>query len=527
MDLRIDQVGSHDDFFELGGDSLLAIQVVTRLHRSGLKISVGTLYQHPTLAGLASACSAGALETAPGGPAAVGDLPIVPGQAWFLEQGLLAPHLWHEGHVLQASGHLDIQLLRRVFTLIVTHHHALRTRFEQRTQWTQQIVDDESHELLSEVTAGDRLGAVETDGPEGIARGLQRQLSLERGPLWRAALIVGEHSDQLVLVGHHLVLDGFSWRIVLEDIQSLYRQLQMGAEAAPQQTHSFRSWALALEARAARLDTAEELAFWSSIARTPFCQLPRYAPGPPSAESVQSVYRSLGPATTARAQAAAGRASLLALLVSAWIATARALGESDAVVVDLLSHGRVERSLQLSVGRTVGRFSTVYPLRVSLGENADLPAALAATQQALALTSERGFDYGLLLHLSPSEQVRTHLRDLPKPDVCFNYAGQFDASLLDDSPFCALSEIPRSSSLRMTGERRYVLEINCGVMGGQLQFEWRFSANVLQPEAVQAWSEQLVTRLESLACEVSPRSLPIAAASKAEVSEELTSCTAV
>ncbi|HEX7239037.1 MAG TPA: amino acid adenylation domain-containing protein, partial [Longimicrobiaceae bacterium] len=234
--LRMEQVGVHDNFFELGGDSILSIQVVARAAGAGLRLSPQLLFQNQTVAELAAA--AGGAEEAPRaeeeGPAA-GEVPLTPVQRWFFEADLPAPDHWNQAVVLEAGGPVDSDLVERAFAAVAAHHDAFRLRFAREGgEWRQRYA------AAGETVPFERVDLSATPG-EGIAaavreRGaaLQASLDLARGPVARAAHFeCGAGSPARLLVAvHHLAVDGVSWRVLLEDLETAYRQLARGEAAA-------------------------------------------------------------------------------------------------------------------------------------------------------------------------------------------------------------------------------------------------------------------------------------------------------
>ncbi len=231
--LKLDGVGIHDNFFELGGDSILSIQIVTRAARVGLELTPKQLFQNPTIAQLAAVANTRLQLHAEQGEV-TGPVALTPIQRWFFEQPLAAPAHWNMSLRLAVTQPINPAALQRALDAISRHHDALRLRFARGPEGWLQVaapVDQVSAPLspfdLRAVPANERRARIDAETER-----LQRSLDLEHGPLLRAALFdLGDGPTELVLIAHHLVVDGVSWRVLLEDLASAYGRAASGDDA--------------------------------------------------------------------------------------------------------------------------------------------------------------------------------------------------------------------------------------------------------------------------------------------------------
>ncbi|KMQ53140.1 hypothetical protein ACS96_31115 [Pseudomonas aeruginosa] len=219
--LGVERVGLDDNFFSLGGDSIVSIQVVSRARQAGLQLSPRDLFQHQNIRSLALAAKAGA-ATAEQGPAS-GEVALAPVQRWFFEQSIPNRQHWNQSLLLQARQPLDGDRLGRALERLQAQHDALRLRFrEERGAWHQAYAEQAGEPLW-------RRQAGSEEALLALCEEAQRSLDLEQGPLLRALLVdMADGSQRLLLVIHHLAVDGVSWRILLEDLQ-LHPRWQPGA----------------------------------------------------------------------------------------------------------------------------------------------------------------------------------------------------------------------------------------------------------------------------------------------------------
>ncbi|HEX9335306.1 MAG TPA: condensation domain-containing protein, partial [Pseudonocardiaceae bacterium] len=239
--LRVPDVGVHDNFFDLGGDSILSIQVMVVARRAGIALTPRQIFANPTIADLAAAVDTPAepiIVQAEQGTVA-GDVPLTPIQRWFTTLDVPRDHYsqsvrlrWHEPLVPES--------LRRALDSVVTHHDALRSRLVRTRsgEWHQYIVAYEPGDLLQTDTA----------------------LSLTDGPLLRAALV---KPNEVLITVHQLAIDTISWQILLDDLATAYRQYHAGEPCSlPAKTTSFRHWANRLATHATSADFALEATYW-------------------------------------------------------------------------------------------------------------------------------------------------------------------------------------------------------------------------------------------------------------------------
>jgi amino acid adenylation domain-containing protein len=242
--LGLQQVGIHDNFFELGGDSILSIQIIARANQAGLKLTPKQLFQHQTIAELAEVAGTGQANQAEQG-LVTGKVLLTPIQRWFFEQDLPQPHHWNQAMLLEVRQPVDVVVLQQVVQQLLIHHDALRLRFVRQPDGWQQVnaLPDETLAVVKRVDLTALPKAEQSGAIEAAATELQASLNLESGSLVRVALFdLGPNQHQrLLLAIHHLVVDGVSWRILLEDLHIVYQQLSRGeAIALPAKTISFQ-----------------------------------------------------------------------------------------------------------------------------------------------------------------------------------------------------------------------------------------------------------------------------------------------
>ncbi|WP_332961272.1 amino acid adenylation domain-containing protein, partial [Microcoleus sp. AR_TQ3_B6] len=289
--LGLEQVGIHDNFFEVGGDSILSIQIVARANQAGLKISPKQLFQYQTIADLATVAGTTSVFQASQGPV-TGEVLLTPIQRWFFEQEFAQPHHWNQAMMIEVPPTLDLVLLQRLVQQLLMHHDGLRLRFVRSANGWQQVNASPDEGLAcTRVDLSSLPGAEQTPAIEATATELQASLNLESGPIVRVALFdLGSNQPNRVLfVIHHLAVDGVSWRILLEDLQTGYQQLTRDeAMKLPPKTTSFQNWAQCLSEYAQSAALEQELDYWLDSSRSAVAPLPVDYPAGQDANTVGS-----------------------------------------------------------------------------------------------------------------------------------------------------------------------------------------------------------------------------------------------
>ncbi|HEV2145843.1 MAG TPA: amino acid adenylation domain-containing protein, partial [Longimicrobiaceae bacterium] len=488
--LRLERAGVHRNFFELGGDSILSIQVVARARQRGLKLTPRQLFERPTVARLAEVVEwvdAGTIEVAQG--PVTGEAPLTPIQQRFFEQESPAPHHFNQALLLTPRETLDSVQLDRALAALEAHHDALRLRFRRSgaDAWTQTHADVEERSPVEVLQVADRAAL------EAAAEQVQRSLDLARGPLLRVVLFeLGAGGQRLLVVIHHLVVDGVSWRILLEDLETAYTQLSRGeAVRLPAKTTAWKSWAERLAERARSGAMAEEAGYWLAQARQDVTPPPVDRPaGENTVARARSVSVSLSEAETEallREVPQAYRTQINDVLLTALARTLSRWTGSARVRVDLEGHGREEELVSgADLSRTVGWFTSVYPVVLEVPGGAG--EGLKAVKEQLRSVPGKGLTYGLLRYLSGTE-ARAELAAAPEAEVAFNYLGQLDQAVSGDT-FFGFAPESAGASHDERSPRGHLIEINGAVSGGRLEMSVGYSDAVhhrATMERVAAW----------------------------------------
>ena len=343
----------------------------------------------------------------------------------------------------------------------------------------------------------------QTSVMETAAAGLQASLNLSQGPLIRAALFNfgSRRPSRLLLAIHHLAVDEVSWRILLEDLQDICEQLQSGGMVKlPPKTTSFRRWAQELAEHAHSAPLEQEADYWLAVSSAESGPIPVDLSGGTNIEaSVRTVSVSLDAEDTFALLQKVPQAyntqindvllSALGLALTSWI------GQPE-VRIDLEGHGREELFEGIDLSRTVGWFTTIFPVNLDLRGTVGPGEVLKSVKEQLRRIPQRGIGYGMLRYLRGDEDVAAQLRSPPQPEIIFNYLGQLDQAA-PASPFVSLegSIGPVHSPL---ARRSHLLSINSLVADGRLRLDWGYSEAVHRRRTIERLARNYIEALRSL-----------------------------
>ncbi len=486
--LGLGTVGIDDNFFELGGDSILSIQIVSRAREAGLRLAPNQLFEQPTVAELAAVVN-GVPEVVATQEVVTGKVPLTPIQTWFFEQDLAAPQHWHQAMLVELPQGVSKGDVEGAIATLWTHHDALRLRFDDH----QHIANTDSPPALTSIDLthlgeSDQLKAVAHHGTH-----LHNDLNLVSGGLMRTALFTrGAAQDWLLLSLHHLAVDAVSWQILLDDLSVLLG----GATQLPAKTTSFKAWAETLTAQVTARQS--EAPFWFAQTEQSVIQLPRdFLDGPPPTEgTAQTVTVALSQSDTqallqtvpASYNTQINDALLTALTQTLlhWVGA-----ETGSVRIEIEAHGREPIAPGIDVSRTVGWFTTTYPVSLH-GQVSDTVETLKSVKEQLRQVPDRGIGHGILRYLDDGT-TQQRLAQAPPSEVLFNYLGQQVPTNLQ-----VLQNIDVGTLRDPHNQRSYLLEINAWVAHGQLQVTWRYDPQIHRSDTLQSLAHQYLSQLKSL-----------------------------
>lgn len=415
-------IGIHDHYFHRGGDSIRAIQIVARLRERNLKLEVRDIFQYPTIYELAMQVTevVKAVDQSP----VTGVIPLTPIQHWYFAQNTPVPQHFNQAVLLKLNGAAKKAELQIVLEHLHRHHDMLRSQFKLGTDIVQEISQTEVRVDVQEVDL--RQQTEPKLAMQQHADAVQASIDLSAGPLFNAVLYHLPEQDCLLLFCHHLVIDGVSWRILLEDFSSAYRQtLARQTITLPAKTDSFKSHAERLQQYAESAELSQQLLYWQSLASSID---PKPQPSAATMADVGEHALSLNEADTQLLLTDIHRVfntRIDDVLLAALAMTLHQWQGRRQTLIEMEGHGRDELD-GLDTQRTVGWFTVAYPKVLHFDPQQNLADLLKETKESLRKVPNKGLGYGVLRYLQHRSELAL------APEIGFNYLGQMDGGDRND-----------------------------------------------------------------------------------------------
>ncbi|OQX08972.1 MAG: hypothetical protein BWK80_47525, partial [Desulfobacteraceae bacterium IS3] len=480
--LRREKIGIRDNYFILGGDSIKAIQIVSRLKEENLKLQLRDIFLFPAIEDLASRVT-GIDRVIEQGPV-TGTVPLTAIQSWFFRTHGKGKNHYNQAVILDSKQGIREDAARAALQKIQEHHDALRMKFEMGISQTPVAFNcgldyPFSFNVLDFKARQDAFSAYETHADK-----VQAGIDLENGPMMKSVLFKLPDSDRLLIVIHHLVMDGVSWQILLEDFTRCYEQYIAGKPIQlPLKSDSFKRWAEQIKFYAKSEALLKEKAYWKSLDALSVKPLPK------DHETGDNLYRDIKTADFSLSKEDTNRMIRNVnhayhtdindiLLVSLARAMKRWHGVSRTTIM-LEGHGRESLFEDTDITRTVGWFTSEYPVVLELPSD-DASVQIKTVKERLRQIPNKGIGYGILKYLTTAEQASFQLR----PQIAFNYLGQADDETNDG--LFELTDVSEEHSVSPELTRSYDFEIEGIVIRGQFRVIVYYNKQHYKPETVNA-----------------------------------------
>ena len=507
--LRVEQVGVNDNFFELGGDSILSIQIISLARREGLKLTPKLLFANQTIATLAAVAGVADAEQAFQDIVA-GDVPLTPIEHWLFEQNLVDLQHYNQAFLFEVTETLDRALLEAALGELSRHHDALRLRYvREENKWRQYYSSTAEAAPIEWIDISKLPEIEQRQKIESICATQQATLNLQNGPLWRTTYfdLGSNHPGRMLFVVHHLAVDGVSWRPLLEDLETAYHQVKAKRKVSlPAKTSPYKLWAERLQQFAKSESLKKELPFWKSTTDPAAVNA---ALKPLAMDAAATAVNTEGTARKVKVTLEAAETQallqtvpavyntqindvLLTALARAWVKWTG----SRTLYTNLEGHGRENLFEDVDVSRTVGWFTSIFPVRLELndsGENWKPGESLKSVKEQLRAIPQRGVGYGILRYLSGDDDLASR----PESAMVFNYYGQIDQAVAASKLFRFADESsgPWHSPRQ---KRRHVLEMNSLIMDGRLEFECGYHPALNDEKSAQQFADEFLRALKEV-----------------------------
>lgn len=500
--LNFDPVGIHDNFFEMGGDSILSIRIIAKANKAGMVLKPNALFEYQTIAQLAPTVE-DRLKKPVQNETITGEIPLLPIQHWFFEEHQHAPHHWNQGLLFKNTGNLTPELLHEAIQRLTLHHDALRLQFVKNAgKWQAYIAEPQKIDAFQKID----LGNVSLPEQEKIihekTKVIQSGLILSEGPLFQGIYFDcgKQQPGRFLLFAHHLLVDAVSWGILVEDLHTICNQLQEGNPVTlPRKTTSYKDWSMHLMKMAKESQTADESEFWQRQRQSPAllpCDFETNLPV--TEEGCATITFVLDTPTTGKLRSGALAAYNTKLDEFLLAVLTRVIGDwtkATGIGFGLERHGRETMNPGMDLSNTVGWFTAYFPVTLVFNPEAEAGTMLKSIKEQLRRIPRGGLGYGMLRYLC--EPNHKNMDKQYRPPIIFNYLGSL-------SPFNAgglgTGEEVKEGTRHPQSERFHLLEINAFIQDDQLKVRWEYHRQLHLPDTinslVQAFEKTLLKFIE-------------------------------
>ncbi len=490
LSISNDQISTNGNFFNLGGDSILSIQMVSRASEVGLKITIKQIFEFQTIELLAPHVLTVSNEViTPQGPVR-GKAQLLPIQHnFFVDSNDL--HHYNQGILIKPPNNFTFELMEKCFELLIHRHDALRLRFHctnsnwyaNHTPYSKKMLIDVLERLVIKERGFEKL--------EDYTKVIQSSFSLQSGPLFKAVYCKDEMGEKrLLIIIHHLIVDAVSWRIIVNDLECLYKQSNDNKPLclAPK-TSSFKEWGEFLQSYSHSTNLSKEISYWQNIINNSFpnfkSKVTKHSETELETSNFGSVEFSLNYAITSDLLTKAKEAykvQINELLLSALLLACYRWSGEQSICIDLESHGRAELNSEINLSETVGWFTSIYPLQLH-SNSMDLKSVICAIKEQYRATPNQGIGFGLLKYISCTDGIQNAK---PAP-ILFNYLGQF-TDTQDDLIF-TFAEEKIGQLISPLRKNEHGLNFNGMVNNGCLSFNLSFDSSMYHKADIEVLSE--------------------------------------
>ncbi|GKX31187.1 hypothetical protein SH1V18_36670 [Vallitalea longa] len=490
--LGVNNISMTDNFYQLGGDSIKAIQISSRIKEKGLSLKVKEILSNETIHEIAQYVENNKITIDQG--TVEGEINHTPIIEWFFDQRLYNSNHYNQYVVLDMERIIDIYKIEEATNRLVHHHDMLRTNFDEKMDTLYYNNEHLNNHITVDVYQVPQKKFENMDEPEQyLLKTAKTNFDLSRDILFNVSVFNIGHQRQIILFqAHHLVVDGVSWRIILSDFLSILDQLNKNESSnLPMKTHSFKEWAIHLH-EYSKGDFKDELNYWKKIFNEDFCFTLDYDIQEDYLQKTSRLYSELNKNEVKELITKAKEIYNLEfkeVLIIALVLAIRTMTNKDNIVIEMESHGREDIMESLDVSRTVGWFTTMFPSYFRTDKN-DLDSNIKSLKEQIRSIPNKGFNYGILKY------IRHELTDLNHKLIRFNYLGDFDNIFIHDGR--NIRNI--SFGLDSDDENRLttLMDVSAAILNGKLEITFVYSENSFNESYVKGLMNAYLDSLRSI-----------------------------
>lgn len=501
--LGVKNVGINDNFFELGGDSIMSIQVIARAKQAGLQLTPLHMFQNQTIARLASVAQQVEIVQAEQGMVQ-GTLPMLPVQKRFWEFDFGHHHHWNQSVILKSKKAISQQQLITITHAILEQHDALRLIFpiEDGKRIQQHNMQINSEAVVHYFESGPLNEEAFVELIEKEATIAQAAFNLTEGPLVK--LLYFAHpmqEDRILFIVHHLVIDGVSWRILMEDFTLAFNQISAGKQtiSLPAKSSSYKQWAHALKEHASSKKMEDEAAFWLAMNQQVQNQIIAEIPsGSNREQDMATITVSLNSAQTGNLLQTILKkynAQINDILLTALLMGYARWKGGRSLLIHLENHGREPFNNTIDLSRTIGWFTSIYPLYLDFGKKYEMADQINTIKEQIAQIPSKGMGYGVLRF--NNSMFAKEVKKLDTIGLLFNYLGQFDAQVEGEQNFTPADQaVGPDRGLELN--RMSLIDVSGSIASGKLTMHFIYSTKQFERQSMELFAHGFINALQQI-----------------------------
>ena len=464
--LKTQEFGIDDSFFDLGGDSIRAIEYVSKLRKIGYQLSTKQIFLSPTIRQLAKTLSNKSNLVVITNELYEGPLKLSPIQAWFFDTFTTEAHHFNHSEVFVCKESIEASNLFQIALELSKKHEVLRT-----------ICKGKELQILKEVPKGISK-VVENLNWQQYEQQLkqeQQSFDLQNGPLWKIVLFRLDAGDRLLFCFHHLVIDGVSWRIILDDFLQLMQNIKNNAKVDLLETSGFHQWTEKVHQFSQSIELQNEIVYWNQMVKPSFIQLPGINENAfltvKGTNAVKISFTEVETENILKKMLSQFQCNINEFLLASLTRSLAEFRKSSDTLIMMEGHGRNESlSGDLDLSRTVGWFTNAFPFLLQ-NYNGSFAEQIKEIQSQFSRLPNHGLGYGILRYISGNYLSNKSL-DKFKPNISFNYLGQYDGG--GESAVLEVDKVSPDFSVSDEAPLLYSLNINGIIQSKRLEFYFSY-----------------------------------------------------
>ncbi|MDO5850912.1 MAG: amino acid adenylation domain-containing protein [Methanobacteriaceae archaeon] len=478
--LGVKKVGLNDSFFQLGGDSIKAIRITSYIQQKGHSLTVNDIMKGKIVKDIAKKIVKEKLEFEEQ-EKITGEVLLTPIEYHFFNQKLENPNYYNQSQLLSSDDKLSYETIEKIFDNLVLHHDMLRAYYPENKQIIRSNTDN-----IYKLTEYD---IENTDEIDSLAEKLQESLNINEGSLIKVGLFHTSSKDYLFIVMHHLIIDGISWRILKEDIETIYSQIKNNKKIKlPYKSNSFKKWANIVDKYSTSYQLKKQIPYWQTvISKISDGNLPKKDVNTVTwnKESIllDETYTKLLLNDISKAY----NTEINDILFSAFILAVYNVTKQNKLSVVLEGHGREQIVPNMNINRTVGWFTSLYPV---IFENIDdsIKNTIINIKETLKQIPQKGISYGMLQQKGfIEEQI---------PDLAFNYLGEFGEE--DSISNYQISNIPHGNKINSYNKIFTAMALSSYTMNKKFKASLKYNQDKYDPQLIKEIINQFKQELMNI-----------------------------